>query len=148
MKIHPLSMAKSKWLGMPSTLMIPSKMTKNPRYLSQLFLSHKKALWKPPPSKSISSNDSYQSAAKLIPFTSWDGLAIRFYHDSHCILLFFLNPHSIYLAVLGLSCNMWDPVLTRDWTRVPALWVSSLSHRTTREVHILPALELERLGFL
>ena len=50
-------------------------------------------------------------------------------------LLSFFFLIFIYLAVLGLSCGMWDPV---PWSgvepRPPALGARSLSHWTAREV--------------
>ena len=54
---------------------------------------------------------------------------------------FFKINYFIYLAVLGLSCGMWDLV---PWPGIkpepPALGVWSLSHRTIREVLFHPVL--------
>ena len=48
---------------------------------------------------------------------------------------FFFNVYFIYLAVLGLSCNMWDLV---PWPGIkpgpPALGARSLSHWTARDI--------------
>ena len=55
--------------------------------------------------------------------------------DNYHFPSFFFFLIFIYLAVLGLSCGMWDPV---PWSgvepRPPALGARSLSHWTAREV--------------
>ena len=49
------------------------------------------------------------------------------------------NVLFIYLAVLGLSCSMWDLVPEPGMEpRPPRLGAQSLSHCTTREVPVSP----------
>ena len=59
---------------------------------------------------------------------------------------FFLKYLFIYLAVLSLSCSMWDPV---PWSgielRSPTMGVPGLSHWTTREA---PFFEISHDGFV
>ena len=70
-----------------------------------------------------------------------------FLYSVGCLFLDFLT--FIYLAVLGVSCRMWELVL---WPVIepmpPALGTWSLNHWTTREVPSLPPLIIsEKRGF-
>ena len=69
-------------------------------------------------------------------------LKLCFFHLP-CPRFPFLFSIFFYLAVLGLSCNMWDLV---PWAGIeagsPALGAQSLSHWTTREVPRFPFLKV------
>ena len=82
-------------------------------------------------------------AGTTAPNAHTSSLHLRFATEEarglHLILFFFFCNLFIYLAVLGLTCSMWDLV---PWPGIkpgsPASGAPSLSHWTTKE--ILPLL--------